>query len=79
MKKRTISILDIPEVTKVLLTREKIIISLKSGKKSHTQLINDTDGNSGNLSHNLRRMIQNKEIKKITCKCCNITELYELI
>jgi len=79
MKKRTISILDLPEVTKVISTIEKIRISLKKGKKSHVQLINDTGCGTGNITNNTRTMLRNNQIKKVTCKCCNITELYELI
>jgi len=79
MKKRVISVLDIPESTKIT-NRDIIYNTIRSSNGiSFTQLMDNLGAkSSGNTHHNLKILISAGRVKKETCKCCNTTELYKI-
>ena len=81
MRKRTISELDIPEPTKKVTNKDIIYDAIKkAGKISFTQLMDSINAKSeGNTHHNLKVLMKEDKIKKETCKCCGITEQYDII
>jgi len=80
MRKRVITKFEMPEPIKRVTNRDRIYnIIKKAGKITFTQLIDNTGAKSyGNMHHNIKVLINEGKVKKITCKCCGITEQYEI-
>lgn len=70
-----------PEPLKKISNKEVVYNHLlMQGKKTHTQIMNETYIKSdGNLVTILRNLVIEKRIKKSPCKCCGITEQYEAV
>ena len=81
IKKRTITEFEIPEPVKKISNKEIVYDHLLvKGKKTHTQIMNETTIKSdGNLVCIMRNLMEEKRVKKETCKCCGVTEQYEAI
>lgn len=81
MKKRIVSVLDIPEPTKKVTNKDIIYNAIKESKGiSFIQLTDKINTKSlGNTHHNLKILMSQEKIKKETCKCCGITEQYKIV
>lgn len=78
---RASTIEDIPEPIKKITQKDMIYNHLvKNGKKTQTQLCKEIKAKSnGQVYILLRKLIEEDKIKKITCKCCDSSELYVAI